>query len=83
MHTYCKPFFLIDYSCADFMHTYSVLYGLFADLVHTLSRVNVFHSSAAALLAVGRRPAEAAFEGEAAATVAAGGAGISWTPDMA
>ncbi len=30
------------------MHTNSVLCRLFADLVHTLSRVNVFHSYAAA-----------------------------------
>ncbi len=29
------------------MHTHSVLCRLFADLVHTLRRVNVFHSNAA------------------------------------
>jgi hypothetical protein len=56
MHTYCRPFFLIDYSCADFMHTYSVLCRLLADLVHTLSRVYVFHSNAAARPAGGRQP---------------------------
>jgi hypothetical protein len=37
------------------MHTNSVLCRLFADIVHTLSRVNVFHSNAAARPAWGRR----------------------------
>ena len=37
------------------MHTNSALCRLFADLVHTLSRVNVFHCNAAA------RPAGAHF----------------------
>ncbi len=41
---------------ADFMHTDSVLCRLFADLVHTLSSVIVFHSNAAARQAGGRRP---------------------------
>jgi len=48
MHTCCILFAHIDSSCADFMHTNSVLCRLFADLVHTLRRVNVFHSNAAA-----------------------------------
>ncbi len=48
MNTYCRPFFLIDYSCADFIHNNSVLCRLFTDLVHTLSKVNVFYSNAAA-----------------------------------
>jgi hypothetical protein len=48
MHTCCRLFVHIDSSCADFMHTDSVLCRLFADLVHTLRRVNVFHSNAAA-----------------------------------
>ncbi len=51
-----QTFFLFDSSCADFMHTDSVLCRLFADLVHTLSRVIVFHSNAAARPAGGRRP---------------------------
>ena len=38
------------------MHTNSVLCSLYADLVHTLSRVIVFHSNAAARPAGGRRP---------------------------
>ncbi len=38
------------------MHTNSVLCRLFADLVQTLSRVNVFHCYAAARPAGGRRP---------------------------
>ena len=37
------------------MHTNSVLCRLFADIVHTVSRVNVFHSNAAARPAWGRR----------------------------
>jgi hypothetical protein len=47
MHTFCILFVHIDSSCADFMHTDSVLCRLFADLMHTYSRVNVFHSNAA------------------------------------
>jgi hypothetical protein len=49
MHTSCRLFVHIDSSCADFLHTNSVLWRPFADLVHALSRVNVFHSNATAL----------------------------------
>jgi hypothetical protein len=56
MHTYCRSFVLIDSICADFMHTDSVLYRLFEDLAHTLLRVNVFHSDAAARPAGAHRP---------------------------
>ena len=38
------------------MHTNSVLCRLFADLVQTLSRVNVFHCNAAAQPAGGHHP---------------------------
>jgi hypothetical protein len=47
MHTYCRLLVQLDSSCADFMHTNSVLCRLFADLMHTLSRAaNGFHSNA-------------------------------------
>ncbi len=42
MHAYCRLFVLIDSSWADFMHTYSVLCRLFADLMHISCRVNGF-----------------------------------------
>jgi hypothetical protein len=38
------------------MHTNSMLCRLYADLVHTLSRVNVFHCNAAARPAGAHRP---------------------------
>jgi hypothetical protein len=60
MHSYCRFFVLIDSSCADFMHTDSVLCKLFADFVHTLSSVNVFHSNAAGRPAAAHHPAEVA-----------------------
>jgi hypothetical protein len=47
MHTYCRLFVHIKSSCADFMHTDSVLCRLFADFEHILRRENVFHSYAA------------------------------------
>ncbi len=44
VHTLCRLSFLL----IPAVHTDSVLYRLFADLVHTLGRVNVIHCNAAA-----------------------------------
>ncbi len=71
MHTFCIHFVHIDSSCADFMHTDSVPCRLFADLVHTLRKVNVSHLNAPGRS--GPRGGASALLGE----VAAAGEGVA------